>query len=329
MYLCMIEKMFHLFCHRSKFDVPLSSCKNFARGAASDVVLWVIVLTCLVMSGLAWYSLGSGRFQRLHLTLRDANEIVAGSNVYFTGVHVGEVEDIILKTGGVQVSLKLHADTPPLPQALTAHIIFSGLAGTKQIHLWPKTDDALPVRIGHEKVADIDVESPIRFRDMLQANTDIAIALKSGADGMGKFLEGMYTDSDTPNLPIDPDDVVEKTDAGKLLIEQWNQDVAQVQRTVDELDLHQVNQNMQTMADGLEQLNEQSKQVLASQPLKTLHTKIHQVEAIAQPVHRKALGIQSVLQKLSRGAQKSSQLFQRFTSSAEQAKESLGEYPSP
>lgn len=289
--------LFRPFISKSKAFAPVS------KGVVSDVLLWLVLIVIVITGSVAWYSYGTGRFQRLNLTLGDANEIVVGSNVYFTGVHVGEVEDITLQKDGVQVELKLRPNTPPLPQALTAHIIFSGLAGTKQIHLWPKNIKTLPVRIGHEQVTEIDVDDPIRFRDTLQANTDIALALKDGADGMSKILSSIYVDPEKPDLPIQPEVVVQKTQQGIRQIKGLTQDVAYYQQTLDDINLERVNGKMQDVSNGLETLGQRSESLLASKPLEQLQTSLHRAEAIAKPVHQKAVSLESFMQSVSDGAQ--------------------------
>lgn len=263
--------------------------KRAASGLIADVVLWCLIVCACVLGISIWYGTGAGRFQRLNLTLGDANEVVEGSNVYFTGVHVGEVENITLQPDGVQVELKLLPSTPPLPQALTAHIIFSGLAGTKQIHLWPKNDETLPIRIGHEQVTDIEVAKPVRFRDTLQVNTDIAIALKENADGMSELLSDIYLNPEEPDLPVNPDLVVQKTGEVAQGVKEWSQHFHEFQsERLPTRQIRETTQYLETVGQHTQQFNQQFSAVVAQKPLVSLQAGLKKADVIVEPVHHKA-----------------------------------------
>ena len=158
-------------------------------GVVSDAVLWLVVLIC--MGSAAWYGLVALPQSKQHaytLTFLDANEMVKGSNVRLMGVDIGSVENVSLSPDHVEVTVKTLPGVVPLPRKTMATINFTGMVGSKSIELLPGPH--LPPRMPHQRerhTPEILTEEPIRLRDAIQYNIDIAQALQHGAENFSDF----------------------------------------------------------------------------------------------------------------------------------------------
>lgn len=149
-------------------------------GLWPDVLLWGGVLALLAWGAWAWQTArdqASAR-QRVTLVFKDANEIVRGSNVRMMGVDIGYVDRIQLRGDHVQVTLSPARGMPPIPDGATATIEFTGLVGSKSVEIRPPE---IPVTPSTSPSPHVQVQEPIRVRDAIAYNVDIANALKTGA----------------------------------------------------------------------------------------------------------------------------------------------------
>lgn len=155
---------------------------------ASDVLLWLLLLALLGWGG---YGLWSGWQQKLgqdhtlHLAFRDANELSVGSLVRMMGVDIGYVEAIRLQPDFVDVTIRTRRTAPAIPNGARITVLFTGLVGSKNVEIVPPETPPPPPLSG---AVPYQVEDPIRLRDTMNYQTDIALALKGWAENFSDFF---------------------------------------------------------------------------------------------------------------------------------------------
>ncbi len=158
------------------------------RPLFSDLILW------LVLVGVFWggshflFTLPNRQRQVITLQFHDANEIIRGTNVRLMGVDVGYVDDVAIEDEHVNVKIQMTRDAIQIPEGTTATIKFTGLVGSKSLELMPpdKVKDLGPSMKAPNTY--VIVEEPIRLRDTIQYNIDIAKALQHGAENFSDFF---------------------------------------------------------------------------------------------------------------------------------------------
>ena len=155
------------------------------RQIASDVILWTLILG-LVGGGA--YELGyarpNSRKQVIKLYFKDANELTKGSMVRMMGTEVGYVDDIKIRNDHVDVTVKTFANALHVPSGSHFTIDFTGLVGSKSIEI-------IPPRIPRPTLngkSQYFVVEPIRMKDTLKYQIDIAQALQRGAENFTDFF---------------------------------------------------------------------------------------------------------------------------------------------
>lgn len=176
-------------------------------GWPSDVFLWLTIALVVVTGVALWrhQTVTSGALnelilasQTLVLHTTDANDIKPGANVYFLGVHVGTVEEVRFPfdrlRNGVAVVVTTHKKLPPLANNLGGYILFNSLAGAKEIHLVPPKDGEALIASETFSLGSlpsrrlIDIEAPIRLRDVMTAQVDSNQYLKEGAQTLSTLF---------------------------------------------------------------------------------------------------------------------------------------------
>lgn len=152
----------------------------------SDLVLWFVIL---VMAGAGFYfiprlSEENDRGQIIHLPFQDANEISRGSAVRMMGTEVGYVKDIHLHDDYVDIVIKTIPGSLPIPSGATFTILFTGLVGSKSIEVFPPETSRPLVRGKPQYIT----ENPIRMRQSLDYQIDMARALQAGAENFANFF---------------------------------------------------------------------------------------------------------------------------------------------
>ncbi len=158
------------------------------RGILSDGILWLFLLAALVGAYHFFVTLPNSQRQVITLQFHDANEIIEGTNVRLMGVDVGYVNGVEIEDEHVNVKIQMTRDAIQIPEGTTATIKFTGLVGSKSLELMPpeKVKNSGPsMKPPH---AYVTVEEPIRLRDTIQYNIDIANALKGGAENFSDFF---------------------------------------------------------------------------------------------------------------------------------------------
>ena len=166
---------------------PHSQSQNSLRFSVSDALLWLLVL--LVIGWLAYeygYRQPNSQKQIVKLYFKDANELARGSAVRMMGTEVGYVHSIVLREGSdtVEVLVKTYPDALRIPSGSKFTVEFTGLVGSKSIEIIPP---AVP-RPTIEGRAQYFTEEPIRLRDTLQYQIDIAQALQRGSENFTDFF---------------------------------------------------------------------------------------------------------------------------------------------
>lgn len=124
--------------------------------------------------------------QTITLTFKDANEIRRGSNVRMMGVEVGYVDGIQIVGDRVRVTLSPERDMPVIPDGSLATIEFTGLVGSKSIEIAPPMGKTQALARGRQP--SVEVQEPIRIRDAISSNVEIANALKDGAQSFSDMF---------------------------------------------------------------------------------------------------------------------------------------------
>lgn len=151
----------------------------------SDLFLWFFLLL-LVACGIYFLPdlQGNQHSQTIHLAFQDANEISRGAAVRMMGTEIGYVKDIHLKKDYVDIVIKTNPGSLTIPSGSTFTILFTGLVGSKSIEVVPPPATRPVVRGKPQYI----VENPIRLRQALQYQIDIAQALQVGAENFADFF---------------------------------------------------------------------------------------------------------------------------------------------
>lgn len=145
-----------------------------------DILLWLMILG-LAGWGVYYFLVGQyeGRQQVIHLHFRDANEISKGAAVKMMGTDLGYVDGIKLHKDFVDITVKTYPDSIKVPSGSTFTVLFTGLVGSKSIEIIPPPATRPNTS---QKTPQYLVENPIRLRQTLQYQIDIAQQLKEGAE---------------------------------------------------------------------------------------------------------------------------------------------------
>ncbi len=188
-----------------------SRCWRWWCGWPSDVCLWAGVILLVILALLWWR--GHLRIidpnfgpQRLLLHSSDANDVKPGSNVYFMGVLVGTIEEVRIpfntRRYDVAMVANTHRELPTLPDNIEGYIVFSGLAGAKEVHLVPPKN---PVWTPHSRRSQqfINIENPLRLRDVMHAQMEVNAYLELGAESFSNLLsQGGKTQNVTEQIAL-------------------------------------------------------------------------------------------------------------------------------
>jgi ABC-type transporter Mla subunit MlaD len=121
--------------------------------------------------------------QEITLSFHNANEISKGSSVRFLGVDVGYVKNVSLQKDHVNVTLETYPNMLHIPSGAEASILFTGLVGSKSIEIeLPNKGVPIP---GSKSLITIE---PVRLKQALDAQNEIAQALQGGAENFTDFF---------------------------------------------------------------------------------------------------------------------------------------------
>lgn len=148
----------------------------------ADGVLWALLLLLVVWGLPALLQRGTPR-QHLSFQLLDANALIPGTNVYWMGVNVGAVDNVVLTPHAAEVSIDMYRNLPPIPWGTHVSVAFTGLGGNKEVQLLPPETTTT-----FDQPRKVVVEPSQRLKQVLQVNTEIALYLKQGADGLSNLL---------------------------------------------------------------------------------------------------------------------------------------------
>ncbi len=151
-------------------------------------MLWLVLVGLLAGGYYVLFTLPNSQRQEITLEFHDANEIIRGTNVRLMGVDVGVVDDVRIEDEHVNVKIRMTREAIQIPEGTTATIKFTGLVGSKSLELMPpeQVEDSGPSM--KPPNAYVIVEEPIRLRDTIQYNIDIAKALQHGAENFSDFF---------------------------------------------------------------------------------------------------------------------------------------------
>lgn len=151
----------------------------------SDLALWAVILLLAgsIGSYFLWFA-PQQKTQQVSLNFRDANELTKGSIVRMMGTEIGFVNDIRIMGDHINVNIKTTPGSLDIPSGSTFTVNFTGLVGSKSIEVIPPPL-AKPYLNGKPHY---QVEEPIRLKDTLDYQTDIAQALQRGAENFSDFF---------------------------------------------------------------------------------------------------------------------------------------------
>jgi hypothetical protein len=151
----------------------------------TDFLLWGLILA-VIAGGVFWFTSKNSpvKQQTIKLAFEDANELSRGASVRMMGTEVGYVSDVQLRENHVDVIIKTNAGSLQIPSGSTFTILFTGLVGSKSIEVIPPAVTR-PFIQGKPQYL---VQNPIRLRQALQYQIDIAKALEDGAQNFTNFF---------------------------------------------------------------------------------------------------------------------------------------------
>lgn len=154
-------------------------------GAVSDLMLWASLAMLLALGTYYfWVQERESHRQLVRLSFRDANELTKGAMVRMMGTDFGYVKDIKIFRDRVDVWIKTNPHSLKIPSGSVFTIQFTGLVGGKSIEIIPPT-----VENPHINGKPIYlVEEPIRLKDTMDYQIDIAQALQRGAENFSDFF---------------------------------------------------------------------------------------------------------------------------------------------
>ncbi len=158
---------------------------GISAGLLSDFILWGLVL---IVSGFWGYNqfivAPSLKQQTVRIAFADANEITKGATVHMMGTDVGYVDGVKLDGDHVNVTIKTYPNVVAIPSGSVFTIKFTGLVGAKSIEIITP-EVPRPKRDGKPHYY---LENPIRMKDTLTYQIDIAQALQHGAENFSDFF---------------------------------------------------------------------------------------------------------------------------------------------
>lgn len=155
-------------------------------GLVTDGMLWV---SLLMITGIIIYITiiypQQAKQQTIALAFRNANEISRGAQVKMMGSEIGYVDSIRIRHDRVNIIIKTNPGGITVPPGSTFTINFTGLAGAKSIEVIPPDKETS----GRENPqGHYFIEEPIRLKDAMKYQTDLAEGLKKGAENFADFF---------------------------------------------------------------------------------------------------------------------------------------------
>lgn len=206
--------------------------------ASSDYLLWgsIILFFCALYGYFGLY-LPQSKQQIITVAFKDANEINHGSIVRMMGSEIGYVDKVQLNNDHVDVTIKTFPGSPKIPSGSIFSIKFTGLVGAKSIEV-TTTDGPIMRTPGKNPV--YEVEEPIRMRESLEYQIDIAQALQRGAEnftdifGKKKPLEEVEYNIHLSNTAVKKSNeaLITTKHAFETAQNQFGRELAQVNRSV-------------------------------------------------------------------------------------------------
>ncbi|MDH4379368.1 MAG: MlaD family protein [Vampirovibrionales bacterium] len=236
-----------------------------------DGVLWAIMLIALFWGLPALMQQGTLR-QHLSFQLLDANAMIPGTNVYWMGVNVGAVDEVVLTPHAAEVSIDMHRNLPPIPWGTHVSVAFTGLGGNKEVQLLPP--ETLTTFDQPRKVV---VEPSQRLKQVLQVNTEVALYLKQGADGLSNLLGKAAPDQSVALLRHNIFMLDDVTHRARLWIGNSTPSLVAFQKKVHRTSA-KARANMQQLSEGVSKLEAFHSQLKGTHPLQSTLTQLTQTE---------------------------------------------------
>ncbi len=158
---------------------------GISMGLTSDLILWGLVL--IIAGFWSYYQFIVAprlKQQTVRIAFADANEITKGATVHMMGTDVGYVDTVKLDGDHVNVTIKTYPNTVAIPSGSIFTIKFTGLVGAKSIEIITP-EVPRPKRNGKPHYY---LENPIRMKDTLNYQINIAQALQRGAENFSDFF---------------------------------------------------------------------------------------------------------------------------------------------
>jgi ABC-type transporter Mla subunit MlaD len=236
-----------------------------------DGVLWAIVLIALLWGLPALLHQGTPR-QHLSFQLLDANAMIPGTNVYWMGVNVGAVDNVVLTPHAAEVSIDMHRNLPPIPWGTHVSVAFTGLGGNKEVQLLPP--ETLTTFDQPQKVV---VEPSQRLKQVLQVNTEIAMYLKQGADGLSNLLGKAAPEQSVALLRNNIFKLDDVTNRSRNWIVNTAEPLRDLHTTVQGTTA-KAHKNMQQLTEGIAKLEAVKSRWEGTHPLQSTLTQLTQTE---------------------------------------------------
>ena len=201
--------------------------KNIRLYAWMEFVIWLIILAVLIFGVKIHNKNYHKKFKNYQIFISDADGLIVGSPVRYSGVQIGYVTKIQIISSNVYIRFVVTEKDFDLPEGVTATVEGSGLAGSKAIEIYPP-------ELNNPSDKLINTKDPVRLSQVMSLFKNIF-----------KELDAIITSISAASRKIRED---------KSVIEQI--DELEVKRTEVHVDLETLDKKLDSANDKAKKLEE-------------------------------------------------------------------------
>ena len=226
-----------------------------------EFAIWLIVLAVLLF-GVKFHSQNSHKkYRNYQIFVSDADGLIVGSPVRYTGVQIGYVNKIQIISSNVYIRFLVTEKDFELPTGAIATVEGSGLGGSKSIEIYPPDPN-----VESEKI--IETKDPIRlnkvmglFKNMFKELDEIITTISNASvkikdtEHNSKIEDVDFEEINTTDADNEEEEILEKT-AGTLKKQKLN------------IDLNKLDKQLDSATEKARKLNKSLKKIKNNTPVK-------------------------------------------------------------
>jgi ABC-type transporter Mla subunit MlaD len=108
-----------------------------------EFIVWIIIFCIAVGAVRIWRYERYRETRTYQIFLQDADGLMTGSPVKYSGVQVGYIDTLKILSNEVYIRFRITDKNFSVPEGSIATVEFSGLGGSKSLELYPPTEQSL------------------------------------------------------------------------------------------------------------------------------------------------------------------------------------------